>query len=918
MNRLRAIASRWLSMICCGLLAFVMWTLVGDPVQSLLNPIIAYLATVRPSFLAFSILITTVASCWPYGRFRWIAFFGLRHFWTYPPLWIAVAIGLLLITIYTGMTTNWGVVVEGFWATIWLIQKLPWWLWLAIGSLAVTYFIFNRMFSKSKRQGDSNNDNHASLKVWIHDDHEISNPLEDRFGHNLVALRIVKRLTESKGESPTMAIVGPLGSGKSTIRKLVEHHLTTHRSIQMLNLSLWPYDSAEAAVSGILRTVIQGLGRHVNTFAVTGLSERYVTAIERVGGRWGVLARFLRSDSRPEVILQSLAEISTAAGIKLVLWIEDMERFTGADRLPPEDAAIREAERLGPILSLLVLLDRCESISVIVGDTSLRSRLDVGKIARFIEKPPRLIPKLVWQEIKTLRSECLAEQFIDPASDKYRSELTPPEDDTQLSGWMWSINDTEPRVQEAIALLLETPRSLKWALRLTWETWDRLRGEIDFDSVLAASALRVARPDVFTLIEDNTDLFRYGFGEKHAVGNDAESQHPVHVQLDTLLKIESTERMQNAIKAVIGFVFPSALQSHVSDNAYVGCPQGLSVYRHADYWQRYLSLPEVTEDNSDQSALQDIDAWKKNEDNGLVSRLLIENQSAQIETFVGQFTAKDLCRLLMEVAEELREQSATGWEEGHRAPGITSVWRMMHKRTPPPEFLAKTLKQLIREITPHNLPLIHDIYYYFAAATGNVPQLLNEQARSEVDELLIETFLSSFPPGSAEQLLRAVRNGTPYILYWICWGIERIKANQNRGEPFDKWKNVADVLLDAAEFNPERGVSLIVPFVTNGDMKMQHQESDESGVSHRTTNFVAEFDEKAARQLFDFDRLIRLLSETERPAHVVGQFAVQYDAAREAALQITASKPDLPSPNGVDPTSTSPEAASQAPPAPDS
>lgn len=236
-----------------------------------------------------------------------------------------------------------------------------------------------------------------------------------------------------------MAVVGPLGSGKSTIRSLIEHHLAAHRSVEMLHISLWPFDSAEAAVAGILRSVIRSLGKHVNILAVAGLSEQYVTVIERVGGRWGALAGLLRGESRPQAILDNLAAIATTAGVKLVLWIEDMERFTGADRLPPEEAAIRKAERLGPILSLLFLLERCESISVIVADTSLRSRLDVGKIARFIESPPRLTAKRVWRQIAILRTACLAEELIDPASPEYRKTLTVPEDEARIDMWLWHI-----------------------------------------------------------------------------------------------------------------------------------------------------------------------------------------------------------------------------------------------------------------------------------------------------------------------------------------------------------------------------------------------------------------------------------------------------------------------------------------------
>lgn len=883
MNRARAIVRRWMSLICCGAVASSVWALVGDPAESLLRSLSDHLASIRSDILASAVLVAIAAGCWPLGRRRWLAFFGLRHFWTYPPLWVAIAIALLLTAVYAGVTSGWDPVLARIQLAWWSITEVPLGLWIATAAAAALALVVTEFPSRRARESRREATDLPALIDWLRDDREISHPDDDRFQHNAVALRIVGRLTGSKGESPTMAVVGPLGSGKSTIRRLVEHHLTAHRSVRMLHLSLWPFDSAEAAVAGILRAVIRALGKHVNTLAVTGLSERYVTAIERVGGRWGVLARFLRGESRPEAILQGLAAIATAAGVKLVLWIEDMERFTGADRLPPEEAAIREAERLGPILSLLFLLDRCESISVIVGDTSLRSRLDVGKIARFVESPPRPTAKEVWQQIAILRSACLGEDFIDPSSYESRKVLTPPEDDTRLDMWLWSIRDTEPRIQEAIALLLSTPRSFKWALRLTWETWERLRGEIDFDSVLVASALRVSRPDLFALIDEHVDLFRHGFRDPLAGLHGNQGEHPVLGQLRAQLEREDSERLRHAVRAVIAFVFPAALREHEGEDDYVACPQGLSVDRHVHYWHRYLTLPLVGAHQSDQAALRTIAAWKEGRENDLARRVVDAQRSGQIETFVGQFSPPDLCRLLADTANALRNESARSWEDGRHAPGITSIWRMMHNRRPAVALLADTVSAVVTDVVTHHLPLAHDVYYFFAHdERSSVPSLLDDAQRDRVRAALRGALVDTFHAGSGEQLLQALHEGSPWVVWFLCSVASSGGAHY---PPFDGWVGVSDALVEAAEQDPAVGVPLTIPFFVRSELVTTYRPSADTGTPQPVREYTTNVDLSRMRQLFDFDRLAPLLVETPPAEGLDPQMRALYEAAQAAVAE---------------------------------
>jgi hypothetical protein len=587
-----------------------------------------------------------------------------------------------------------------------------------------------------------------ALINWVKDDREVRTPQQDRFGHDKVAMRIARRIADADDEAPTMAVVGRLGSGKSTIRELVAHHLKDSESqTEITHLSLWVYETPQAAVIGILGALVDAMSRHVNTVGLTGLSARYVESIEAVAGRWAFASRYLRGEQSPASILRALERIASATGIRFVLWIEDLERFSGVDRLSGEQAARREAEQLGPILSLLHQLDRCTGISVIVADTTLRSRFDVEKIARFIEEPPRPDPAFVWWQIGLLRNHCLSYDVIDPASAEYRDELATPGSIEGMSRAMWQLRYEEPRIQQAIALLLETPRALKSALRITWETWQKLHGEIDFDSVLVASVLRVSRPTLFAHIDENIEVYRQGFSDPLSGSNASRVEHPVYVQLQALLAHEDQDvRRTNAAKAVVSYLFRESLPFGPAHAYAAPSPQALCYDQHTDYWRRYAVLPEIPTSERDQSALRSIEDWKRDKPRGLIDRLVVDATAPQIESFVGQFSGSELCDVLRDVALALIDVDDADWRLEHRAPGLGSLLRMMIDRRPPPRRLVSTLKSLIQKVTHTNVPLAHELSYLFANSDHRSTDLLDPESRVSIRGDLVDAFTRAFPP----------------------------------------------------------------------------------------------------------------------------------------------------------------------------
>src|SRR5262245_25796288 len=102
----------------------------------------------------------------------------------------------------------------------------------------------------------------GKLSDWLIDDRPLVSSDDDMFQHASIAQRIAERLLEPK--PPAQAVVGRLGAGKTTLRNLVMAaiaRLGAERRLQIVPIELWPYETSRAAVEGVIRTLIDTLGR---------------------------------------------------------------------------------------------------------------------------------------------------------------------------------------------------------------------------------------------------------------------------------------------------------------------------------------------------------------------------------------------------------------------------------------------------------------------------------------------------------------------------------------------------------------------------------------------------------------------------------------------------------------------------------
>lgn len=292
-ERRNLIASRWLALVCWGAIGGIVTAILDELLIRLFQSLSDGMSRIPEQWMFPALATLGVACSWPFGAGRWRAFFGLKHFWSYPPLWIGI-----LSSFVAWQTMRWTSVplsdsLSNMWWTIHSADGVFWLLCVAAGA----WLFVQRRGAVSARSTkevpttagkteqvaprslDGVSD-FASLRRWLLNDKEISQKCDDQFGHWEIAARIRTRL-EHPVEAPTMALIGRVGSGKSSVRELVMRQLEEQSRVRMVSLSLWPYETPEAAVRGILSTLVRELGREVNALPLRGLSDDYAAAIER-------------------------------------------------------------------------------------------------------------------------------------------------------------------------------------------------------------------------------------------------------------------------------------------------------------------------------------------------------------------------------------------------------------------------------------------------------------------------------------------------------------------------------------------------------------------------------------------------------------------------------------------------------------
>lgn len=743
---------------------------------------------------------------------RWQAFWGLKHPWRYPPIWCAATLGTAFLlpavthiviippdpaeSVRTLSCTAIAIASASA-----LVLALAW----ALRNLSATFD--SRAAPDTVAEASFNLSGYQDIVEWIRDDRAVSEPGRDRFGLAPVAKRTAERLVRNAG---SQLVVGALGSGKSSLLNLTRWYLqrmSGSERVRIVEVELWQYETARAAVSGIIRALAHALGDQINTVSITGVRSQYLDAMSETGGAGAVLAKVLHHDADPYNALEAISRSASAIGLHFVVWIEDVERFLdgggGSSSQGLSLDAGREAELLNPVRALVHGLDRLDHVSVVTATTSLVGRFDVEKLARFVEDVPRLRVDQV-AEVLTKFRRGLTEDHPEDIFPVQRTALD------SLENPYWFFRGPNPRnrdVAETLVHLFDTPRKLKQALRLAHDVWAKLHGEIDRDDLLLMAGLRVSSPQGFSLIRDH-----YAELQRLRLPEDRRGEQDFGRALDAI----GLSRERQDVWAVAESVFARPGSEPR--------PQGLHVTR---YWERFLAEEAPDAGDLDQDVLRAI----RDEDALFLLDRLVSGQGPMVENFDHLLPDGVVFRLLIPLCERLRTVKPSSWASeseffGGNAPGVVNLWRIWlgKLRSAPLETLEGLLQMVAGELqialpsSVENLGLLRDLEYYYLSSGKEQPLVLfisdsaqgyrlAAQIREAMWAALVEHFI-----GKPEGLANAVHEAKPFSLFRVVWGSERCENKVFDEVPFARWPELAPTILDGARSNLDL-LSELAPFV---------------------------------------------------------------------------------------------------------
>jgi hypothetical protein len=604
--RIKIICARWLDIFILTTVACLIYFLSSPFIEPRVSKFIATIGIYPLPLLWLIYSLILALLWWPVVRYGG---FSVRGYLKYPPFWFACIIGTLIIWIfqqYNSDFSNWNATQDSLDALFGAFGTMA----TGVIASAICFKIINHTFERKRNFKDAEKieekpltDNIESLLQWIKEETPIETPFQDRLNTKITADRIAEVLRQSPLN--TISVVGGYGTGKSSILHMVQHYLKSNGADKKQNNSLilvdvcgWGLQKGTAAET-ILKQVVQGCSEHVDCFGLSNLPAQYAASIGAISGWSKALSSLISISYDPMTALERMDSILLAINKKVIIFFEDLDRNWQGNDFWVE------------IISLLDRLKKLTRVSFVLAITDTSKMSDIiNRISDHVEFIPKLSVEHFAEIYEPFRDHCL-QTFDDIPLEleetRYRriTVVNIKERDKVGKQMGVLINDEADK----IATLIETPRNLKHALRRTYEAWQSpngLHGEIEFDALFIANAIRVSELGVFNFIHENISDIRWL--DRQGIKQE-EGQKERTTLKEKLANVTESPSRQEAVEILLKFLFPYWKDSPIYTNAAI---QGFSKKDPTDYWERMVREKLDDEEISDQELARAIINWKDN------------------------------------------------------------------------------------------------------------------------------------------------------------------------------------------------------------------------------------------------------------------------------------------------------------------
>ncbi|MBN2269674.1 MAG: AAA family ATPase [Sedimentisphaerales bacterium] len=377
------------------------------------------------------------------------------------------------------------------------------------------------------------------------------------------------------GRGPNIALIGPYGSGKTSICNLVEDISRKKGDASKLvfcRFEAWQFLSAEAAVRGLLDEIVNMLDELVDCSGVGSLPEKYLDALRACPNGWvGVVATMLGRRQMPQEIVGGIEDVLLRLRKRVVVFVDDFDRLEAKSQETQQAiaAALNQLQNLTTVQYVLC-----------VGPMRDGPGADLLKLTRFQELVPQVRGKDALETIEALREEALrGEERM-----YYPWDLKKEGADDPL--WYSPMLESFSRAFASQVIgLIGTPRELKAVEREMREKWDGgLKGELSWYDLLLVSALKAGEPRVFewilreeaTFMDEEIHIIEPSEEDKKAAKNKIEEE------LNELLEIR-TEPRSKLVRQVLLNLFPNFMKG-------LGGPAEEATQREPELWGQSIAL----------------------------------------------------------------------------------------------------------------------------------------------------------------------------------------------------------------------------------------------------------------------------------------------------------------------------------------
>lgn len=746
------------------------------------------------------------------GRGQWAGCLRFRRWHRYPPHLVSVLLGLALLWIAQSFQPGTNSITNAaneppdnlLRAGVFLFCALASVVWTSASTQSPVPAPRLPPSGTHADRRDPGAVDFQKLVDWVSSDNPLTDIRLDRYGHRHVADRIAQRLIENS--SNAIILIGPVGSGKTTIGALTERRLEErrpkNRTIRFVRTSLWPFAFSDSAIEGILGHALECLRAEADTLAISGVPEAYSQAVSSDASGFAGVLKVIHHKNEPGELLDRINDIATTAGIEIVLWIEDLERYGGNQ----ERALARPPSQ---IHSLLYELSSRSAIRVVVASSTILDNIDPAKIARYIEHVPKIGATANWTTISAFRNGCLSQtpNWIDAADTDARARVATLR--AELSELI--IGDELYRqnigARAALAVAASTPRELKLGLRRALEVWQTLRGEVDFDDTLAMSLVAAVSPRTFSFVDEHIDRLRNGPPRSIGQPNKADEKRDAEFLegLEDALSSVSDLRSRTAVRALIDFVFPTA---SVGAEASTGRPQGFASGRPRDYWRRFTAQAPVNVGESDQAVLSAVVEWESGSGTRLLAMICDEIQSDATGVF-GRLLSEDrVYGCLKSICVQFSTNTDVG--VGFISSRLRLIRDMLYGRSRRLSVLANAAAEAIGAQGAGDLRVAFAIVETFAYDRDNWyldehDDGYREQIKLAARQSLVESCAA--PETEARRLGMFMLD--PLELYRLVRATSLHTRGPIRSMPFEDWPVVASALVTASQ----RDFSACMPYL---------------------------------------------------------------------------------------------------------